>query len=79
MTVRSSGDDNNELPYCKMINRLLPKEIRIVAWSPVAEDFSARFDCRSRTYKYWFPRGELDVDVCIFIYFYFNAKRVIYV
>ncbi|XP_026814272.1 tRNA pseudouridine(38/39) synthase isoform X1 [Rhopalosiphum maidis] len=63
LTVRSSGDDSNELPYCKMLNRLLPKDIRIVAWSPVKEDFSARFDCGSRTYKYWFPRGDLDVDL----------------
>jgi len=67
LTVRSSGDDSNELPYCKMLNRLLPKDIRIVAWSPVKEDFSARFDCGSRTYKYWFPRGDLDVDVCTFV------------
>lgn len=71
MTVRSKGDDDNELPYCKMLNRLLPKHIRVVAWSPVTEGFSARFDCGSRTYKYWFPRGELDVDVCIFIIFLF--------
>lgn len=50
-----------------MLNRILPKDIRIVAWSPVKEDFSARFDCGSRTYKYWFPRGDLDVDVCTFV------------
>lgn len=66
LTVRSSGDPNNELPYCKMLNRLLPKTIRIIAWSPVIEGFSARFNCGSRTYKYWFPRGDLDIDVCTF-------------
>lgn len=63
LTVRSNGKDNNELPYCKMLNRILPKDIRIVAWSPVNDDFSARFNCGSRTYKYWFPRGDLDIDV----------------
>jgi len=67
LTVRTSGDDNIELPYCKMLNRLLPKSIRILAWSPVTEGFSARFDCGSRTYKYWFPRGDLDIDVCTFV------------
>ncbi|VVC25922.1 Pseudouridine synthase, catalytic domain,Pseudouridine synthase I, TruA,Pseudouridine [Cinara cedri] len=63
LTVRSNGNDTKELPYCKMLNRLLPKDIRIIAWSPVNEDFSARFNCGSRTYKYWFPRGNLDIDL----------------
>lgn len=54
-----------------MLNSLLPKDIRIIAWSPVKEGFSARFDCNSRTYKYWFPRGGLDVDVSTFIDYYF--------
>ncbi|XP_050531593.1 tRNA pseudouridine(38/39) synthase isoform X2 [Daktulosphaira vitifoliae] len=63
LTVRSNGNDYNELNYCKILNRLLPKNIRVIAWSPVPEDFSARFDCISRTYKYWFPRGNLDVDL----------------
>lgn len=51
-----------------MLNSLLPKDIRIIAWSPVKEGYSARFDCESRTYKYWFPRGDLDVDVCTFAF-----------
>lgn len=66
ITVRSNGDENEELSYCKMLNCLLPKDIRIIAWSPVKDDFSARFDCEFRTYKYWFPRGDLDIDVGIF-------------
>lgn len=71
LTVRSNGADNSELSYCKMLNCLLPKDIRIVAWSPVNEGFSARFDCGSRTYKYWFPRGDLDVDVSISVHFFY--------
>lgn len=70
LTVRSTGNDSNELSYCKMLNCLLPKDIRIIAWSPVNESFSARFDCGSRTYKYWFPLADLDVDVRTF-YFIF--------
>ncbi|XP_050437562.1 tRNA pseudouridine(38/39) synthase [Adelges cooleyi] len=63
LTVRSNGNNSKELNYCKMLNRLLPKDIRVIAWSPVIDNFSARFDCTSRTYKYWFPRGNLDIDI----------------
>lgn len=46
-----------ELPYVSTLNRLLPTSIRILAWSPVQDDFSARFNCRYRHYKYFFPIG----------------------
>lgn len=52
-----------ELPYVKMLNRVLPQDIRILDWAPAAEGFSARFDCQSRTYRYYFPRGSLDVTL----------------
>ncbi|KDN53319.1 pseudouridine synthase [Tilletiaria anomala UBC 951] len=48
---------NEELPYVATLNRLLPPTIRIQAWSPVRPDFSARFDCRYRHYKYFFTSG----------------------
>lgn len=52
----------NELSYCKLLNRVLPEDIRMVAWMPLRNPlFSARFDCISRTYRYFFPRGKLDV------------------
>lgn len=45
-----------------MLNRVLPEDIRITAWLPLRNPlFSARFDCVSRTYRYFFPRGKLDV------------------
>lgn len=44
-----------------MLNRVLPQDIRVLDWAPVVEGFSARFDCQSRTYRYYFPRGSLDV------------------
>ncbi|XP_010899519.2 tRNA pseudouridine(38/39) synthase isoform X2 [Esox lucius] len=53
--------DSAELPYVKMLNRVLPQDIRILEWSPAVDGFSARFDCQSRTYRYYFPRGALDV------------------
>uniref|UniRef100_A0A1A7WII1 Pseudouridylate synthase 3 n=1 Tax=Iconisemion striatum TaxID=60296 RepID=A0A1A7WII1_9TELE len=54
-------DCTSELPYIKMLNRVLPQDIRILDWAPVEQGFSARFDCQSRTYRYYFPRGSLDV------------------
>ncbi|KAK2586643.1 hypothetical protein KPH14_011690 [Odynerus spinipes] len=56
------NDLQNELPYCKILNRLLPQNIRCIAWSPIPSDFSARFNCKYRTYKYIFPRGKLNID-----------------
>ncbi|XP_072229436.1 tRNA pseudouridine(38/39) synthase [Leuresthes tenuis] len=56
-----SKASTSELPYVKMLNRVLPQDIQILDWAPVAEGFSARFDCQSRTYRYYFPRGSLDV------------------
>ncbi|XP_011154690.1 tRNA pseudouridine(38/39) synthase isoform X2 [Harpegnathos saltator] len=53
---------SKELPYCKILNKLLPTNIRCIAWCPISSDFSARFDCKYRKYKYFFPRGNLDID-----------------
>ncbi|XP_043263103.1 tRNA pseudouridine(38/39) synthase isoform X1 [Colletes gigas] len=53
----------DELLYCKILNRLLPSNIRCIAWCPVSSDFSARFNCKFRTYKYFFPRGNLNIDL----------------
>jgi tRNA pseudouridine38/39 synthase len=47
----------DELPYPKLINRLLPRDIRILAWCPSPPpDFSARFSCRERQYRYFFTQ-----------------------
>lgn len=45
------------------MNANLPPHIQILAWAPCPRpDFSARFDCISRTYKYYFPQGDLDLE-----------------
>ncbi|ETS79120.1 hypothetical protein PFICI_08973 [Pestalotiopsis fici W106-1] len=50
-------DFKDELQYCKILNRLLPPDIRILAWCPtVPADFSARHDCRERQYRYFFTQ-----------------------
>lgn len=54
---------NEEINYCLLINKVLPKHIRAISWRPlITPTFSARFDCIGRTYKYFFPRGILKVD-----------------
>ncbi|KAL8964087.1 MAG: hypothetical protein Q9183_004716, partial [Haloplaca sp. 2 TL-2023] len=48
---------NHEIPYPQILNRLLPPQIRVLAWCPSPPaDFSARFSCRERSYKYVFTQ-----------------------
>lgn len=54
---------HSELNYVAMLNRVLPIDIRVLAWAPVPLNQSARYDCRQRTYKYFFPKGDLDIEV----------------
>ena len=62
-TGGEDGNDKDEIDFCSVLNRNLPEDIRVISWSPAPRpDFSARFDCDSRSYKYYFPRGNLDVE-----------------
>jgi tRNA pseudouridine38/39 synthase len=48
---------HDELPYIQILNRLLPPTIRFLAWCPnPGPDFSARFNCRERRYRYFFTQ-----------------------
>jgi len=55
--------DVEELNYIKLMNEALPPDIRVIAWSPVRRNFSARFSCKIREYKYFFRQGIYDVDL----------------
>ncbi|CAK44330.1 uncharacterized protein An02g09220 [Aspergillus niger] len=47
----------NELPYVSMLNKVLPEDIRVLAWCPrPPEGFDARFSCGERHYKYFFTQ-----------------------
>ena len=47
----------DEIDYIRTLNRMLPSDIRILAWcSDPPEDFSARFSCRERQYRYFFTQ-----------------------
>ncbi|XP_068515299.1 tRNA pseudouridine(38/39) synthase isoform X4 [Anas acuta] len=56
-----NSKSEEELCYTHILNRVLPPDIRVLAWSPVEPDFSARFSCLRRTYRYFFPCADLDV------------------
>ncbi|KAM6238352.1 tRNA pseudouridine(38/39) synthase [Porphyrio hochstetteri] len=59
---KSQGGEE-ELRYTHILNRVLPPDIRVLAWAPVEPDFSARFSCLQRTYRYFFPCANLDVSL----------------
>lgn len=53
----------DEINYCLLLNKVLPKYIRVTSWCPLySSAYSARFDCIGRTYKYFFPRGDLNAE-----------------
>jgi tRNA pseudouridine38/39 synthase len=48
-------DEKDELPYIQLLNRVLPPDIRVYAWCPKPPpNFSARFSCKERRYRYFF-------------------------
>ncbi|KAJ8603920.1 hypothetical protein CTAYLR_009711 [Chrysophaeum taylorii] len=56
-----------ELSYCEILNRVLPPDVRAIAWRSVAPEFSARFSAAARTYRYFFrpaaPKTARNYDV----------------
>nr|CAG4649432.1 EOG090X083V [Scapholeberis mucronata]SVE93687.1 EOG090X083V [Scapholeberis mucronata] len=58
----NSKKEENEIAYVSILNRVLPPEIKIIGWSPVSTTFSARFDCKQRTYHYYFPKANLNIE-----------------
>lgn len=56
-------DLDEELDYVAVLNGVLPNDIRVFAWAPIAANtISARFDCQRRVYHYYFPRGQFHTD-----------------
>lgn len=54
--------EEDDFDFVLLINRNLPPEIRILSWLPVVDEtFSARHNCTGREYRYFFPRGNLDI------------------
>jgi tRNA pseudouridine38/39 synthase len=60
-TGKSKGE---EIDYVQRLNWVLPPAIRVIGWTPVPEEFDARFSCRGRQYRYFFTNlhDELDIN-----------------
>ena len=56
--VKKEFDDvRDELQYMTILNRILPADIRVLAWCPAPpEGFNARFSCSERQYRYFFTQ-----------------------
>lgn len=61
--TKDKASNTTEIRYTHILNRVLPSDIRVLAWAPVDSSFSARFSCLKRTYRYFFPRADLDVTL----------------
>ena len=61
LDVRSTGQEE-ELNYPFLLNKVLPPEIKCISWSAISSEFTARFSCKQRCYKYFFPRSSLHVE-----------------
>lgn len=61
VTSEAAASEKPEIDYVRTLNRVLPADIRVLAWRPVDASFSARFSAKQRTYKYFFQRADLDV------------------
>ncbi|KAJ3700036.1 hypothetical protein LUZ61_003741 [Rhynchospora tenuis] len=58
----STTESKQEIDHVRVLNRVLPRDIRVIGWSPVPTDFNARFSCLSREYKYMFWKGSFDIE-----------------
>lgn len=60
-TLSTHSDISNEIDYIGVINKYLPNNIYVWAWSPVSPGFSARYTCSRRKYAYLFPGNGLNL------------------
>lgn len=51
----------DEHDYANVLNAILPPDIRVIGWSDIPDDFSARFSASIRSYRYFFPKRDLDI------------------
>ena len=58
----------DETDYLIVLNRSLPDDIRVMGWTDVPDDFSSRFSCTGRTYRYFFPGRTYNIAVCMWVF-----------
>lgn len=52
-----------EIDYITLMNKSLPNTIRVLSWCEVTSEFSARFSCAFRKYRYFFNCHNLDINL----------------
>ena len=63
-SLDSKGQSKGEeMDYVQRLNWVLPSSIRVIAWTPVPDDFDARFSCRGRHYRYFFMNLHDELDI----------------
>lgn len=50
------------IDYIKILNNILPDDIRIIGSTEVNDDFDSRFSCLYREYKYFFIGNEMNIN-----------------
>lgn len=63
LRLRTKIAPQKPIDYCKMLNAILPEDIRIIGCEEVEPDFNARYWCKTRRYKYFFARGSLNIPL----------------
>lgn len=59
----SAASKEEELNYMQILNGILPNQIRITQIAYVPPEFNARFDCKTRSYRYFFHLGEKKLEL----------------
>lgn len=62
ISLRLSLSEAEKATLVKRLNSALPPDIAVLAWAEVGEDFSARYNCKGREYRYYFGAEGLDVQ-----------------
>jgi tRNA pseudouridine38/39 synthase len=59
LNIRKLKDED----YLVRMNRCLPTDIRMLAWTEVDDSFDARFSCVYREYNYFFFQQQMNVSL----------------
>ncbi|XP_047489450.1 uncharacterized protein LOC125039492 isoform X2 [Penaeus chinensis] len=64
-TLPLCAEENGEqeIDYTRVVNEALPMEIRLLAWCPVQAGYSPKSKSPIKTFKYFFPRGSLNIEL----------------
>ena len=62
-TEEGETDPEKDYDYVTLINNVLPPKVKVVAWAYVGLEFDARFQVLYRSYKYYFPKCDLDIEL----------------